>query len=291
MPAWAPILLAQQGGAEGTPLIDWWTLIAQVFNFLLLVVLLRVFLYKRIVRAMDQRRKKIASHFEAAEQKAAEAADRAEALQAAKDELDQQREAMLAEARQQADEHRKELLGEAREDVEARAQRWREELQRGREAFEQQVRAGAARGVCQAARAALADLADADLERAMVGVLVRRLDELTDESRRELAAAGKGGVVVATARELPQADRDPVARAIKERLDTDARFETDPDLICGIELRAGGLEVSWTVESYVEAVGRQLAETVDQAVAAGADGAEAHAPDAKDRSGQEAADE
>ncbi len=47
--------------------IDWFTLIAQVINFLILVWLLRRFLYKPILKAVDEREKKIASQLKDAE--------------------------------------------------------------------------------------------------------------------------------------------------------------------------------------------------------------------------------
>ncbi len=39
-------------------LIDWFTIIAQIINFLVLVALLKYFLYGRILQAMDRRRMK-----------------------------------------------------------------------------------------------------------------------------------------------------------------------------------------------------------------------------------------
>ncbi len=269
-----PAFLAQQpGGVESTSLIDWWTLSAQVFNFLLLVVLLRVFLYGRVVRAMDQREKKIASHFEAAQQKEQDAEARVQALQREKDELEQKRQSMLSEARQQADEHRRELTRKAREEVQAQANRWYEDLERGKEAFLQEMRDSAGKGVCAIARKALADLADTELERAMVTVLIRRLEELSDDARRELTEAmadDERGLVVATAWDLPEPERDRVAQATRKYFSDDAEisFETAPELTCGIELRAGGREISWTIDGYVERMREQLGEMVDRTVAA-----------------------
>lgn len=294
----ATLLGQQAGGAESTSLVDWWTLSAQVVNFLILVMLLRYFLYGRVVRAMDQREKKIASHFESAERKEQDAAAQTEALQREKDELEQQRESMLGEARQQADERRRELTRKAREEVRAQAGRWREDLERGKEAFLQEMRDSAGRQVCAIARQALADLADAELERAMVGVLIRRLEELSADGRRELtdAMANDGqGLVIATAWELPEADRDRAAQAVKKCLagDAEIRFETAPELTCGIELRAGGRQVRWTIEGYIEGIRQQLAEAVDRTVAAGSQRAEAEkeAADAEAQADQESSNE
>ena len=44
-------------------LIDWFTVFAQVVNFLILVALLKKFLYSRVTAAMDERAGEIAERF------------------------------------------------------------------------------------------------------------------------------------------------------------------------------------------------------------------------------------
>ena len=53
--------------------INWFTVIAQIINFFLLVWLLRKFLYKPILDAIDEREKKIVSQIADAEAKKVEA--------------------------------------------------------------------------------------------------------------------------------------------------------------------------------------------------------------------------
>ena len=60
-------------------LIDWFTVIAQIINFLVLVALLKRFLYGRIIKAMDQREEKIAFRLADAERKRNEAEQEAQA--------------------------------------------------------------------------------------------------------------------------------------------------------------------------------------------------------------------
>ena len=52
-------------------LIDWFTVCAQIVNFLVLVALLKHFLYGPILRAMDAREQTIAGRLAEAQQKAA----------------------------------------------------------------------------------------------------------------------------------------------------------------------------------------------------------------------------
>ena len=50
-------------------LIDWFTVIAQVINFLILVWLLKRFLYRPILNAIDAREKRIAAKIADADEK------------------------------------------------------------------------------------------------------------------------------------------------------------------------------------------------------------------------------
>ena len=54
-------------------LINWFTVLAQAINFLILVWLLKRFLYKPILHAIDEREKGIATQLAQAEAKEAEA--------------------------------------------------------------------------------------------------------------------------------------------------------------------------------------------------------------------------
>ena len=55
-------------------LINWFTVVAQAINFLILVWLLKRFLYKPILQAIDEREKRIATQLADAEDKKAECA-------------------------------------------------------------------------------------------------------------------------------------------------------------------------------------------------------------------------
>src|SRR5262249_16867757 len=59
--------------------IDWFTVIAQVINFLILVWLLKRFLYQPVLRSIDEREKKIANQLKEAEDREA-AAEQAKTL-------------------------------------------------------------------------------------------------------------------------------------------------------------------------------------------------------------------
>ncbi|HOP36238.1 MAG TPA: hypothetical protein PL090_07925, partial [Syntrophales bacterium] len=116
-------------------LIDWFTVAAQILNFLILVFLLKHFLYDRIIGAMDERERKIRGRLEDAEEKKREREEEAETYRRKNRELEDKRKEILDAARDEAEEKRKELVRQARENVESLRTQWRESLQREQESF------------------------------------------------------------------------------------------------------------------------------------------------------------
>ena len=84
-------------------LIDWFTVVAQVINFLILVWLLQRFLYKPIVNAMQTREERIASQLRDAEKQKAEAEVESAKFRIAHDQLEQRKQELLREAEADAE--------------------------------------------------------------------------------------------------------------------------------------------------------------------------------------------
>ena len=97
--------------------IEWFTVIAQVINFLILVWLLKRFLYKPILNAIDEREKKITSQLTDAGNKKAEAKiERDEFIQKNED-FDKERQDLMNKAVTETNAERERLLKEARQDA------------------------------------------------------------------------------------------------------------------------------------------------------------------------------
>ena len=79
-------------------LIDWFTVLAQIVNFLLLVWLMNRFLYRRILGAIDARENRIAARLAQAAAKETEAVEQLALYKAKLQQFEQQRESMLASA-------------------------------------------------------------------------------------------------------------------------------------------------------------------------------------------------
>lgn len=248
-------------------LIDWFTVIAQIINFLILVALLRRFLYRPILNAMSEREAKIAAAMERAEAARMEATREAERYRRQYRELQDRREEMLRQAREEVQAWRKSQIAEARNEIRDLRARWYSALQKDKEAFVQDLRQRIARQVSAIARRALADLANTDLEQQAIDVFIDRLRALDEHRRNAIAAAiraAAGEVVVISAFDTHPESRRRIREVLRDRLadDLQVRFETRPELICGVELFAEGYKIGWSLENYLESIEESLAEAL-----------------------------
>ena len=237
--------------------IDWFVLFCQIFNFLLLMYLLKRFLYGRIIKAMDDREAKIAARFAEAEELKIKANESAELYDKRNQLLTEKSEQMFNEATVAAEAKRKELMEKVREDVDQIKERWQDMLIREQEAFFHDLRQRASKQIYATARRALADLADADLEQRIVDVFIRRireLDKVKSEEIRKAIRSGGNRVVVQSAFGVSEEKGRQIEDALKKQITNGftIRYMMEPEIISGIELRVNGHKIAWSLSDYLE---------------------------------------
>ena len=250
-------------------LIDWFTVGAQALNFLILVWLMKRFLYKPILHAIDAREKRIATELADADARKAEAQQERDEFQHKNEEFDQQRAALLGKATDEAQAERERLLHEARQAAAALSSKRQEALRNERHNLHQALSRRTQQEVLAIARKALTDLAGTSLEEHIVDVFVRRLRELDGEEKGLLASALKASpspVIVRTTFDLPPAQCATTEGAIKETLgaETQVQFQTAPDLISGIELTTNGQKVAWSIADYLASLEKAIDELLQE---------------------------
>lgn len=249
--------------------IDWFTFGAQIVNFLLLVWLLKRFLYGPIVDAMAEREQRIANRFEEAREQQAAAEEAAEAYRRKQAAFDRTREERLAEVEQTARERKQALMAEARTEVDHLEAQWIEALRCERETFLRDLSQRVGRETLALARRTLRDLADAEVEQQVVRRFADRLRALDSNTRETLQdavrAASEEGMVIRTAFALSEADREGVTEALRSVVDGmgTPSFEREPGLGMGVEVRVGGHKISWGLDSYVDAMADRLRARID----------------------------
>jgi F-type H+-transporting ATPase subunit b len=243
-------------------LIDWFTVAAQIVNLLVLVLLLRRFLYGPIIRAMASRQDAITAQTVEAERLAADASAEGERLRELTREMAQEREQRLDALNEEIAELRREQLRSARIEVEQLQQRWQEAVVRERAAFLTELRRRVGEQILEVVRRAVLDLSGEELDTVVIDRFVAELHRLDEGQRRLMAAVAveNGGVRVRTATPLPTDARHALTAAVREAIDTqvEVRFEESPTLLSGVELHVTGFKLAWTIEDYLDSLEAEL---------------------------------
>ncbi len=244
-------------------LIDWFTVVAQIVNFLILVALLKYFLYGRILSAMEKREQSIAERWNEAERLKQDAAGNAGAAREQLASLQAQRDQLLADARREVDDQRRQWLRQGRAEADRQHAQWAEAIRQQQDAFVRELRTRAAREVCGVAAQVLSELAGAELEAAVINTFLRKLENMDGAESDKISVSIRNStrpVLIHSAFEIPEPLRDQLVAGVRQRFETDAEvvFENATDLTCGIAMYTDGQQVAWDVAHYLEAMESQI---------------------------------
>ncbi|HRY16556.1 MAG: hypothetical protein KDI73_14405 [Candidatus Competibacteraceae bacterium] len=245
--------------------VDWFTVVAQIINFLVLVWLLKRFLYGPITEAMAARRQRVTATLDEARQKSEQAEVEVRKYRDQRAELDAQREQWLEQARQEIATRREEWLEQARREVDSQHAEWLKAWRREQTENQRALQREATHRLTEAVRHALRELADADLERRMLEPLLTRLRTLETGERATLARAALGGCVISTAFPLDVSLQQHCQAALSELLGDGITltFHHDPNAACGIILEMPGHRLAWTLDSYLDGFAAALARVLN----------------------------
>jgi F-type H+-transporting ATPase subunit b len=229
--------------------LDWSTLLLEVINFLVLVWILKRFLYKPVLDAIARRKASIDKTLSDAQAKQAEAKT-----------LEQQYQNRLGDWEQEKDGLRRTLTGE----LQAQRERLTEELQGAlakereketvlaeRRLAELETRAaqkGTLQGV-QFTERLLERIASAEVEARLVKVALDDLPHLPDAQKEALRSASSDSqrpvnqrvIKVTSAFPLPEKQRQAVIEGLKSATGQDVTFtfQEDASLLAGVRISVG----------------------------------------------------
>ncbi|MGA7871695.1 MAG: F0F1 ATP synthase subunit delta [Candidatus Binatus sp.] len=218
---------------------SWWTFALQAVNFLILVWLLRRFLFKPVSAIVARRKEEIARGMTevSAEKQKALALQRD--LQAQRAGIEAERQKALEEQRAQLAAERKKMLDEARAEVEKIRNQATAQLTEERAAAAQELFSRTIELALNLAQRLLGELPLPSIERAFLTRVLGYLDRLPATERAALVPhPGETSIVVTTAHPLDAREEAEWREQLANRIGAAAgiRFNADPALIAGAQI-------------------------------------------------------
>jgi F-type H+-transporting ATPase subunit b len=247
-------------------LIDWFTVAAQAINFFLLVWLLKRYLYKPILHAIDVREQRVDAQLNDAAAQQVKAKTERDIFQKKNEKFDQQSAKLMQQARDAAASEQQRLIKDAQQKAKAKRVQYKQSLAMDVYNLKQALSRKATQEVFAIARKALKDLASTSLEEQVVDVFVKTLNEIDSSKKSTLANALKATslsepAIVRSAFELEEIERTKIQQAIKQTfaIDVALKFETKLELVSGIELSANGQRLVWSIDDYLLTLEQNIA--------------------------------
>lgn len=236
-------------------LIDWFTVICQIINFLVLVWLLKRFLYRPILNAIDARQERVNEQLAEAEKRTLAADEEKALFQKKNEDFERERQRKLKALNDEVELLRAQLLADVRAEVAALRAEWSSSLQRERDSICRELKDRVQEEVLSIARRVVEDFAGVKLEEYTIEVFLQRLSRMLKEKDPTLSRFRQPteSLQVTTTFPLSTESHAAVMSALGQEFgkEVNVAFAVSPKVVTGIELMASGQKVSWSMGEYL----------------------------------------
>jgi len=244
--------------------INWFTVIAQILNFLVLVWLMKRYLYKPILNAIDDREKKIVGQLADAKTKKEEAQKEQDEFNKKNEVFDRQKKDMMDKATSEAATQGQKLLEDAKNNAKALQDKLEKAAKDQQENLNRQTEQKTEKEVFAITKKVLTDLAGVDFEEQSVNVFIKRISGIKENEKdlfKKALLPGSGTILVQSAFDLTEKQQTEIKSEVTKMLGTKPSFEfkTSPALIGGIELTTNGYKLAWSIAEYVNSFEKSIA--------------------------------
>jgi F-type H+-transporting ATPase subunit b len=238
---------------------DWFTILAQIVNFAVLVYLLKRFLYHPILRIMKEREDKVRETILSADQKVTKAEKEFDSLKSERQELNKNKEQILKESNLEAEKQRNSLLEEAKKEIESKNEIWKKAQQNEWEEFHQDLRTQIQNESLEISKIIIHQLADSDLQEKILNQFIKKIRTLPNKDKANDKQLIKS-IIVRSAMEVTEAQGSKLKEAIIESIGNFQRiqFEVKKGLIAGIELIVDTKKLVWTFDGMIDTYSEDL---------------------------------
>ncbi len=243
-------------------MINWSTVLFQIINFIILVFLLRKFLYGPIVTVMNQREEEILNREATAQQKAQEATESIEDYKHRIQIFENEKADRLKQMKQEVKQQKHELVSSSKEEISQLQKQWQEDVARQANTYMEQLKEQLGKHACTLAQKTLHDLADAKLESVVFDVFIKRLHDLQSKEYSSLIQAIKqdNHVRLVSNFEVSTAQKQIIETTLNQIASEPVTFtySQDNQIGCGYVLEFQGYRIAWNTKHYLSEIEKDI---------------------------------
>ena len=238
--------------------IDLVTLIAQIINLVVLIWLMKRFLYQPVLKMISERQALIDAEIKKAHQARQEALLQEAQYTKKVADFDAKRSLMMSEARQEVDAFKQKLLDESKQAISYSRKNWQVELEQEKQSFDAGLQASIIKNFKLFASDALKDMAGVELTSLVLDKFKEKVQKMPKTNRKKMSDSilKNKKVIISTDSKLDTMKKNELKDFLLEEFEISEiiKFEfcEDENLICGIQIQVGEHQTSWNLKNYLE---------------------------------------
>ncbi len=229
--------------------INWFEIIVQMFNFLVLLLLLKKLLYKPVINAMDKRQQIITEALGSADEKMNEAMALIAAYEEKIADLKFQENDILNQAKKDASNLKDILLASYKDEANELRMHYFKEIDDEKENFFKQLRNSLGTSAVNIASNILAALTHQDIEDHAFDTFIEKIRSLD----KDAISAGEQ-ITIICAKDMPENKKRILEDTIEEMFSghMNISYKTDTDMIIGYDLKSETFTLHANVNKYLD---------------------------------------
>lgn len=237
---------------------SWVTFLAQIVNLFILVWLLKKFLYRPVLNAVEKRQREIQSRIDNARL----AEENAEALRktliAERQAFADEKEALFQQAVQEVADEKAILSTKMTQEIRELKNKAQMALNTRVDAESRFARDFMVQSFSELSIQMIKQVCDTDLKDKALTVFIERLNKLPIRDKKHLASLIETGksLEITTAQPISKNGqkglKTDILTALALPLETTVIFKINPDFIAGAEIRLDDIQIDWHLKSYVD---------------------------------------
>ncbi|MDD2839694.1 MAG: hypothetical protein PHY80_01010 [Rickettsiales bacterium] len=243
--------------------MELFTVIAQLINFTVLIILLNKFLYKPILSSLDKRRDEVRRKIEETEKKLVESEQIKEKYLTNLRELEKENLDFRKKAVQEVKKFKETEIQKAKDDVATRKSKFNEYLVFEEKSLIENFNENFGELFIKYSNMILSNLANSDLETEIVNRFLEKIKLLTLHKVEEINSLKSDLIYIISNSELTLDQKTTIKQTLIDMKIKffDIKFDVDTNLILGIEMKIKSYVLSWDIKelsnTFLSSVGKK----------------------------------
>jgi len=248
--------------------INWFEIVAQIINFVILLFILQKLFYKPIIKAMEERQARIKEEVDKASIKMQEADAIISEYEEKLADFKKNEHTMLDQAKKEANTEKETLLESYRNQANEKRMTYWNEMEQEKEMLSAELKRTLGTNAVKIAAHILLMLDKQDIADSLFDSFVAKIVSLTPEYMREVVSSAEEDLILNSSEEMPDDKKRILENALVKKLGgfRSLTYKVDESLVIGYELKFETFTVATNIKKYLEESEKHIMEKLGQKI-------------------------